>query len=62
MLTPTKKVRRKTTEGMLKGKVEIVGDIVNTSDLYKDWDLYQDWLAAEERRTRPAAKRQRKAS
>jgi prevent-host-death family protein len=62
VLTPMKKVRRKTTEGMLKGKGEIVGDIVDTSDLYKDWELYQEWMAAEARRERAAAKRHRKAS
>jgi prevent-host-death family protein len=62
VLTPMKKARRKTTEGMLRGKAEIVGDIINTTDLLKDWEVYQDWLATKARRERAAAKRQRKAS
>jgi prevent-host-death family protein len=60
VLTPMKKARRKTTEGMLKGKVKILGDIVNTSDLYRDWEVWQDWKRADAAAT--ARKQRRKAS
>lgn len=31
VLQPVKRSRRKTTRGMFKGKIEILGDIVNTN-------------------------------
>lgn len=59
VLQPAPKKARRTTEGMLAGKIKIVRDIVDTSDLWKDWEIHQKWLAANPEIPR---KRRRKAS
>ena len=61
VLNAPKRARRKTTEGLWKGKVEIVGDIVNLS-FAEEFEAYREWQAAEARETQAAQKRRRKAS
>ncbi len=64
VLGPTKKARRKSLRGVLKGVpgLAALGDIIDTSFMWKDSDLWPVMMETNQPRKQGAPKRRRKAS